>query len=382
MPRNLVLCFDGTNNEFGPENTNVIRLVQVLERDPDRQKLYYDPGVGTLPRPEMSKFREKLSRVPGLAVGAGLRENVEEAYSYLVDEWEPGDQVFVFGFSRGAYTARVLTGMLHLMGLIPRGNHNMLPYAMELFRAVRNEPEGMSKYWKLCHDFRQTFARPAFDGDNARHFIVRFVGVWDTVSSVGWVWDPTHYKFTASNPSITTLRHALAVDERRWFFRQNQFKAGPGQDVVEMWFAGVHSDVGGGYPESEGGLWRISFRWMLREGCAAGLRYDRTRLHQVLSATPLRTRPWLQPQHESLEGGWKIAEYVPKWRWSPKTRSNRLRLGLGRHRFIPKGSRVHSSVLKRIRASEYTPVNLSQAFIARVRGLSQVPPWLETDDEV
>src|SRR5438067_2520897 len=111
MPRNLVVCFDGTNNQFGTNNTSVVRLAQVLERGPQTQRLYYDPGVGTMPEPGMgTKIGGFFSRVLGLAVGAGLPWKVEEAYTYLMDYWEPGDRVFIFGFSRGAYSARVLAG--------------------------------------------------------------------------------------------------------------------------------------------------------------------------------------------------------------------------------------------------------------------------------
>jgi uncharacterized protein (DUF2235 family) len=381
MPRNLVICFDGTNNEFGIENTNVVRLVQALDRDSPAQQLYYDPGVGTLPRPEKTRLGERLSRVPGLAFGAGLVRNVEEAYAWLMDNWERGDRVFIFGFSRGAYTARVLAGMLHLLGLLPRGNQNMLPYAMELFRAVRSDRDD---YWRLCDQFRWTFSRPAFDGDDQRHFLVHFLGVWDTVSSVGWVWNPTTYKFTRRNPSIGIIRHALALDERRWFYRQNQMEKDGAQDFEEMWFAGVHSDVGGGYKEADGGLWRVPFEWMFGEATAAGLTLDPQRVAQVLARTPPPDHPWAEPKHESLEGGWWIAEYVPKLRWSPRTRRRRVRIGRGRRRFVPKGSRIHESVLLRIRRHDlgYAPPNLSQAFLQKVRGLTQVPSWLETFDEI
>ena len=180
MPRNLVVCCDGTNNEFGIENTNVARLVQVLERDPvlpdlpaegapaeprSKQLLYYDPGVGTLPEPGvLSRLSTKISNMLGLAFGAGLNRNVEEAYSFLMDFWEPGDRVYLFGFSRGAYTVRVLAGLLHALGLLPRGNQNLVPYVLRLFSAIRGRsPDGSSGtswYWRLCHEFRWTFARP------------------------------------------------------------------------------------------------------------------------------------------------------------------------------------------------------------------------------
>src|SRR5262245_11906275 len=201
MARNLVICCDGTNNQFGTNNTNVVRLIQALERDSAKQRLYCDPGVGTLPEPGAWTWLEKkISDLFGLAIGGGLNWKVEEAYSYLMEYWEPGDNVFLFGFSRGAYTVRVLAGLLHSLGLLPRGNQNLVPYVMRLFKAVRAD----SDYWRLCNAFRETFARPVPDVDR-RHFKVHFLGVWDTVSSVGWIWDPVTFPYTARNPSIDTI---------------------------------------------------------------------------------------------------------------------------------------------------------------------------------
>lgn len=133
--RNLIVCYDGTNNQFGPENTNVVRLVQVLDRDPLKQRIYYDPGVGTLPEPgTWDKVSQWLSKVAGLAFGAGINWKVGEAYTYLINTWEPGDRVFLFGFSRGAYTVRVLAGLLFSIGLLPRGCENLVPYALRLYK--------------------------------------------------------------------------------------------------------------------------------------------------------------------------------------------------------------------------------------------------------
>lgn len=387
MPRNLIVCFDGTNNEFGPENTNVIRLVQVLDRTPHKQLLYYDPGVGTMPEPGLrTKIAAKLSQVGGLAIGTGLERNVEEGYNFLMETWEPGDRVFLIGFSRGSYTARVLAGMLHAVGLIPRANQNMLPYAMRLFKAIRTGKDEQSKYWKLLEEFRWTFARPTPESPDERHFHVHFEGVWDTVSSVGWVWDPRHYKFTRKNPSIGVIRHALSIDERRWFFRQNQAAPVGAQDVQEYWFAGVHSDVGGGYPETDGGLWRPSFEWMLNEAVAAGLAVDAGRLQAVLSRTPAPANAWAEPAHESLTPKWRLAEIVPKMRWSFKKQRRWPAIGLGRRRFIPECSWIHPSALHRIRHKDargryvYSPSNLSDAFLDRVRKLPTVPPQgVQTD---
>jgi uncharacterized protein (DUF2235 family) len=203
--RNLIICCDGTNNQFGSNNTNVIRLIQALDRDPVRQRLFYDAGVGTLPEPASWGWLKKVwFELSDLAFAVGLPDRVASAYGYLMDMWEPGDRVFMFGFSRGAYTVRVLAALLHELGLLPRGGANLVPYAYRLFKAIRKQPKGKpGSYWDVCDQFRWTFARPVTTGDNDRRFPVHFVGVWDTVSSVGWVWNPTTFPYTHKNPGIS-----------------------------------------------------------------------------------------------------------------------------------------------------------------------------------
>lgn len=385
MARNLVICFDGTNNQFGPQNTNVVRLIQVLDRNPQRQRLYYDPGVGTLPEVGvLTRMGKTLSKWIGLAFGAGLRANVQEAYSYLMDIWEPGDQVFLFGFSRGAYTARVLAGLLHSLGLLPRGNHNLVPYVMRLYGAVRKEKgkeedaEG-STYWNLCREFRSTFARPFRDGDDERRFGTRFVGVWDTVSSVGWVWNPVRFPYTARNPSIDIVRHAISIDERRWFYRQNQMFQTGNQRFDEQWFPGVHSDVGGGYPEQEGGLWRGPFEWILQGAQQAGLQVDPQRLARVLPQTTASQTPWKDEPHESLTLGWWPLEFFPKFAATRGAPLGLPRFGLGRYRFIPAGASINKFTLMKIQHTTYAPPCFSRSFIDKVRGLPQLPDNLPFD---
>ena len=398
MSKNLVLCCDGTNNEFGPENTNVVRLIQVLDRDPNRQRLYYDPGVGTLPEPGfVTWLGKKISDMSGLAFGAGLSWKVQEAYGYLMEQWEPGDRVFVFGFSRGAYTARVLAGMLHAFGLLSPGNENLVPYVMRLYKSARKERQkssgALGRWQKLCDEFRWTFARTIFTGDDERRFPVHFLGVWDTVSSVGWVWDPDKFPYTARNPSVETIRHAVSVDERRWFFRQNLMKKASGyvtaqrkeQDLKEFWFAGVHSDVGGGYPEifsekprvTYSGLWRVPFEWMVTEARNAGLSVVDERLGKVLQRTPPCEFPWDEQQHESLTRGWWPAEFVPKRVWRSDLQRMQWQMGLGRHRHIPDNALIHRSTLLRMRETGYAPPNISKSFRERILELSgEIPETL------
>ncbi|RII26355.1 MAG: hypothetical protein CXR31_11735 [Geobacter sp.] len=373
MARNLVICCDGTGNQFGSVNTSVVRIVQTIERDPAKQRLYYDPGVGTMPEPGVwGKVQQKYSQIMGLAVGAGLMGKVQEAYTYLMNIWEPGDRIFLFGFSRGAYTVRVLAGMLHTLGLLPRGNENLVPYVAKNYQALTKK--NFHDWEKLCNDFRWTFARPITENDE-RRCPVHFLGVWDTVSSVGWLWDPPTYPFTTNNPSISVIRHAVSVDERRCFFRQNLMKQSKNQDFKQYWFSGVHSDVGGGYPEVDSSLWREPFEWMLKEAEDSGLELKSHRLASVRSKTPsVSQHPWTDPQHESLRGSWWILEFFPKPVWRPDLKRKLPQLGLGRHRSIPENALIHKSVLLRIQdKDDYAPPNLSNAFREKVRNLSEVP---------
>jgi uncharacterized protein (DUF2235 family) len=359
--RNLIVCCDGTNNQFGANNTNVVRLVQAIRRDEAIQPIYYDPGLGTLPLPGfVSRIGQRISKIAGLAFGAGLLGKVGDAYRFLMNAYQSGDRVFLFGFSRGAYTIRMLAGLLHMYGLLPRGSENMLPYVLRQYAEARHWLKGdQTDFWNLAEEFRTTFSRDI--GTPDRRFPIHFLGVWDTVSSVGWLWDPQSFPFTAANPSVSTVRHAIALDEHRAFYRQNRFSSSvKGQDLMELWFPGVHADVGGGYPESDGGLWREPFIWMLDEATTRGLQVDPTALQRVLARSPVPARPWTEPQHQSLKGFfWRAAEFFPKLHWDEDARRRRPRLGLGRPRRLLSGALLHDSVRRRIRDAEqsYRPQN-------------------------
>jgi uncharacterized protein (DUF2235 family) len=324
MLKNIVVCCDGTGNEFreSRRNTNVVKLFEVIVKDPARQIAFYDPGVGTMSQPGFVTWAGKWTSIArGLAFGYGITRNIEDAYSYLMARHETGDRLYIFGFSRGAFTARALAGMLHVCGLLEKGSDNLIPYASKVYLRARQEP-------RIAADFKKTFSRECKP---------HFIGVWDTVESVGIV-PGFRRKFpdTRLNSDVRFGRHALALDERRSQFRPNLWTepAEPGQSIVQIWFPGVHSDVGGSYPEA--GLSNIALRWMLRTAADEGLIVDETAAAQYVGDDTDTLHNPLLPVWWSL--GW----------WS---------------RRVPEGALVHRSVIDRKQhLSDYNPPNLPAKF--------------------
>ncbi len=355
MAKNIVVCCDGTGNEFGDHNSNVIKLYKTLISS-SSQIIFYHPGVGTMgARNALSPIGKWWTRIIGLAFGYGVSENIADAYQFLMRTFVPGDAVYVFGFSRGAYTARALCGMLHIIGLLTEDNEALIPYAIRMVKRKRID-------FGIAADFKKTFSRECKP---------HFVGVWDTVSSLGWVYNAVHFPFTklTNNPDFFIVRHAVSIDERRAFFRQNLFGEphDSTQDLREVWFAGVHSDVGGSYPESESQLSKIALRWMLCEAEIAGLLVDQSRKADILGGKPpyVRPDPTTKNQHESLQGWWWIAEVWPKiahYQTADRVWHKSIRLNLGRRRTILPGVVVHDSVAQRLSDLDlrYMPSNLPQ----------------------
>ena len=310
MAKNIVVCCDGTGNEYGANNTNVVDMYEPVVRDKE-QVAYYDPGVGTF-----SVFGrtwgKKFGVIMGQGFGYGLTENIEDAYLYLMDRYEPGDKLFLFGFSRGAFTVRALAGMLHKVGLLQKGSNNLIPYASEVYNTRGNGPiaEGFKKTY--CHECKPYF-----------------IGVWDTVGSLGY-WFGKQFFDDRLNKDVPNAYHAVAIDEKRAKFPVSlwdETDLAPGQQVEQVWFAGVHSDVGGSYEERD--LSNITLIWMLQNAEKHGLRLKEGWRDRLVGDP-------LGPMHESYTGLWKL--------WRPVTRK------------IPEGAKIHSSVLKRVNAlADYTP---------------------------
>ena len=396
MAKNLVVCLDGTNNEFGKTNTNVVRLYQILVSDHAAQLAYYDPGVGTIGHPgTITRFAQKVTQTLGLAFGLGVTQNVMDAYSFLMAHYSEEDRIYIFGFSRGALEARALAGLLHRCGLLKPELAALVPYAVRIFRTIGNEV--------VADEFRDTFSRA---------IRVHFLGLWDTVTSFGNVWSPISWPNTTNNPGVASVRHAVALDERRAFFRQNRWAQGEqtlNQDVRERWFAGVHCDVGGGYAVNEGSLWKVSFAWMIDEAIRCGLRVDTPKLSRFVATltggTLQNAADWSSPMHDSMAGLkplWYLAELVPRRRYTGKGSSgkdcyewlwpirdwfipwlyNRGHMGraraIGRSRELKNGDHIHRSVLERFVADPtYRPNSLLRAGLT----LEEVKQFLASPED-
>lgn len=292
-PRDLILCCDGTGNVWGNRrDTNVVELAKRLVQD-ERQVLYYDPGVGTVNGfPAVSRLQalwNHLRLLAGLAFGHGVYENIAEAYRFLILNWRAGDRIWLFGFSRGAFTARAVSGMVSIFGVVRPSAESMIPTLLGVYFS---EPDEADRRGKLREDTAADIRRHFADahGQQAR---IHFIGVWDTVETVGLL---TRRRITGSqdlaDKRFDHVRHAVAADENRRKYLprlyEGDWREQPGRalqrqadgqvrevelpSLKQLWFPGVHSDVGGGYARR--GLSDIALGWMLDEAREQGLRLD------------------------------------------------------------------------------------------------------------
>jgi len=364
VPNNIVICCDGTGNEFTDQNSNVVKLYSTLLINKN-QRGYYLPGVGTMGDPSARTWiGKKWSVLMGLAFGSGILRNIGDAYRYLMNTYQEGDRVFLFGFSRGAYTVRALAGVLHMYGLLSPGNEGLIPYVTQMFAKASRENKGRKGTLAVSEQFKRTLSREC---------PLHFVGVWDTVSSIGWIYDPIVLPFTGQNPIIKIGRQALAIDEKRCMYEDRLWgERLTGQDIKQVWFPGVHSDVGGSYPEDESQLSKGSLEWMLGEAYEAGLLIDVERAKMVLGEKrpPLKWMPrYVAPDaktsylHNSLKGLWWLLEFLPHHNYDRSLGRCGWSLPCGHRRFIPKGSLLHASVQERRSASlGYDPSNLPATY--------------------
>jgi uncharacterized protein (DUF2235 family) len=263
MSKRIVIACDGTWNRPDEVHhgracpTNVVKLARAIA--PEGQDVFYERGVGTA----------RFERLRGGMFGFGLSRNIRDCYRHLAYNYDPGDELFLFGFSRGAFTARSLAGFIGNSGILRREHAGRVDEAYELYRD-RDDP-AKKPSGATARAFRANYSHDEVP--------IRFVGVWDTVGSLGIPlrvaaltkrWSFHDVRLGAH---VETACHALSIDERRGPFEptlwERQATAPKTQTLAQVWFSGVHSDVGGGYPESD--LADVPLRWMAARAAAAGL---------------------------------------------------------------------------------------------------------------
>ncbi len=260
MSRKLVVLYDGTWNTT-EERTSVIRLAELIAGQSDdgaEQLTFYDKGVGT----------HALDRVIGGTFGYGLSDNIRDGYCWLAENFRPGDDLFCFGFSRGAYTARSLVGLIRKCGILRTASKHLVHQAYDLYRDKDISPDNSE-----AKVFRASFA---FEQETR----IKFIGVWDTVGSLGVPvtgvpFSRDFYEWHDTNLSriVDHAYHALAIDEHRKDFAPTVWtalKAG-NIDVEQRWFIGAHSNVGGGYRNDP--LPNLALAWLQRKAKACGLHF-------------------------------------------------------------------------------------------------------------
>ena len=271
--KRIITCSDGTWNrpnilmEGKPVRTNVQKIFDLVEKKEPVKNImqikYYDQGIGAQ--------GSAITRLFDGATGKGIDDNILDAYKFICWNYEPGDEIYLFGFSRGAYTARSLGGLIRKCGIIKINDLNLISDAYKLYRDKKNGPNsGMAITFrtKNSHDV----------------FSIKYIGVWDTVGSLGiplnifqW-YNKNRYAFydTALSSIVEHAYHAIAVDEKRsnfeptWWYRSGNTENKSFKQVLEQrWFPGVHSNVGGGYPDS--GLSDLALKWLFEKAKSAGL---------------------------------------------------------------------------------------------------------------
>ncbi len=356
--KNIVICCDGTWNtpdekDHGvPVPTNVVQLYNAVDerdRQGTAQHRYYHPGVGT--------NGSWWDKVVGGGTGSGLNRNIMSAYRELCDHYKAEDHIFLFGFSRGAYTVRSLAGLISYAGLLDLSGlveSDVWERVERVFqKGYRNKTEGRQVWDKLGWTFLN---------NPDQQIPIWFLGVWDTVGALGIpddmallnLIDNLHdYSFhdTALSPSVKSARHAVALDEMRASFQPTLFTTN-NEDVKQVWFPGVHSDVGGGYREA--GLSHGALDWMVKEALNCGLVFNDSILVQI--------KPdYLDVLHDSCTNAFSLLPTQP--RSAPELSD----------------SNIHQSAKDRqknppIRQSPYRPDNV----IPFNLDVFALPPWNAT----
>lgn len=382
--KRIAFCFDGTWNDIEMGNpTNVAKIAQAIaHHDGDTsQVVYYDEGVGT------GDFESQLSKLENVASGMfgwGLRDNVIEAYTFLVLNYEPGDEIYVFGFSRGAYTARSFVGLIRNVGIVDRRHLKNIREAIDLYTSRKKGDHPDTDHCRRFRNERQENAclerdldwLARFDGEvdhTAKAIIsVQFLGVWDTVGALGlpvpeFVEERINREYGFHDTNLSTFvrnaRHAVAADERRQTFRPtlwsniDDLRRSYPDRYDEKIFPGTHGAVGGGGPVT--GLSDAALEWVFRGAVDAGLAFDTS------EGSPLYR---LQPNHRA-----SLHNVTGKYDWD--WRDGLMGVGLSDREFPNLNIEdVHESLIWRF--NDETMSDMSDG-LYRPRSLSKIFDDLE-----
>jgi uncharacterized protein (DUF2235 family) len=393
MAQNIVLFSDGTGNSASnPFKTNVWRLYEAIDLKPSttanepQQIVYYDNGVGT------ENFKP-LAALGG-ALGIGVWKNVRDIYTFVCRNYVAGDQIYGFGFSRGAFTIRLLMGLIGKCGILKADSEAKLVECVQMaYEAYRRDfliRASKQRHMIYHHIMRSPKYREIDAGTRVidlrmigckQEFTdIRFVGVWDTVDAYGmpvdelkiaiddWVW-PMSFADRDPSDQLLKIRHALSLDDARPTFRpvlwneaikSTRHKVPDPERIKQVWFAGVHANVGGGYPDD--GLAVAALNWMMDEAGTGPfrLRYDKT-IHDEIIAH-------VNPDGEQYDSRSGVAGY---YRYGPRqvaALSHDADHGVE----VPV-VHVHPGAFERIaaRRRDYEPVSLSGPF--SVGGAAKAP---------
>lgn len=342
--KRIVICADGTWNDRDQVNkttrrrrptnvTKIARAVRTRARDGVDQVVFYHDGIGT---------GGPLDRITGGAFGRGIENNIRVLYRFIVYNYQPGDELYLFGFSRGAFTVRSLTGFMQQVGLIPKDGDYYVPEIYGCYES--NQPKGSPAWTKAFHNVRDVRPCPP----------IRFVGVWDTVGALGapgllgQIFNRNKYKYhdVALTPAVEHAYQALAVDERRRPFAPDVWVRPRGWSgtLEQAWFPGVHSNVGGGCAPD--GLANEALHWIGEKAEALGLEFDTKYLDHF---TPC----FNAVLHESMTTMYRVMRP--------------LKRVVGAH--ADDGEAIHQSALDRaaLMGRGYCPENLPRDTVQRMR---------------